>query len=88
MMQVGGNLYAMVTFVAKVRVMYVELPWQDRDHNIPVQILKLDKTTLQKRLKMTLLRLLSPNMGFFVFCTILKKKVPPQVLLLGRLHDV
>lgn len=29
MMQVGGNLYAMVTFaVAKVRVMYVELPWQ------------------------------------------------------------
>ena len=56
-MQVGGNLYAMVTFVAKVRVMYVELPWQDRDHNIPVQILKLDKTTLQKkqRLKMTLL---------------------------------
>ena len=58
MMQVGGNLYAMVTFVAKVRVMYVELPWQDRDHNIPVQILKLDKTTLQKRLKMTLLRLL------------------------------
>ena len=57
MMQVGGNLYAMVTFVAKVRVMYVELPWQDRDHNIPVQILKLDKTTLQKkqRLKMTLL---------------------------------
>ena len=86
-MQVGGNLYAMVTFVAKVRVMYVELPWQDRDHNIPVQILKLDKTTLQKkqRLKMTLL--LSPNMGFFVFCTILKK-VPPQVLLLGRLHDV
>ena len=86
-MQVGGNLYAMVTFVAKVRVMYVELPWQDRDHNIPVQILKLDKTTLQKRLKMTLLRLLSPNMGFFVFCTILKK-VPPQVLLLGRLHDV
>ena len=72
MMQVGGNLYAMVTFVAKVRVMYVELPWQDRDHNIPVQILKLDKTTLQKRLKMTLL--LSPNMGFFVFCTILKKK--------------
>ena len=42
---------------------------QDRDHNIPVQILKLDKTTTKlqkKRLKMTL-SLLSPNMGFFVF---------------------
>ena len=48
---------------------------QDRDHNIPVQILKLDKTTTKlqkKRLKMTL-SLLSPNMGFFVFFAILKK---------------